>query len=232
MTNNNPLHLYRSFYSQLQDDAHVLNLRKAASDPNAFENRREAYAMTTLSADLIRANTVKEFQGWTFGYNPFTSMLLEATHNYADIPDFIEMTLRSLVSDMYGWMGIGYWYNAEQYFLTAIGLSLLSNNVQFALQLGINLGVCYLGGGDARNAYRVTSHIIPALIKTKGTTRRAVTIRSLSLIQVGRTPQFEEKFNPDESVYEPIMEIYQFLNQTQKIKQWQDNWSKLLKAVR
>jgi|GEM_PF-3302954 len=228
----NPLAFYRPNYNEWHDPRHIAQLKEASEDQYLLSDSSQAYTITTIYTDLMRARSFTKFQGWNYSYNPFTTMHLEAFDNYAFMPDFMEKTMKSLISDMYGWMGIGFWYVSEEYFHTALSLSFVTNNIPYSMQIGTNLGVCYLGGGDVKNAFRVSSHALSAAIQTTTSVEnRLKTIQGFSLLKAGHVDKIKKGFKLDFSVYETITDIYQFLKNKEQVMIWDEEWGRLQEIV-
>lgn len=201
--------------------------------------------LTSKYFDVQRARKRSGFEGWAYQNNPFTSMDLSEWGPL--IPDDVLDATHEMIVRAYSWLGIGSWHLAEEYFKVALSLAFVSNNVMAALQVGANLGMCYLGGKDYDNALRVIEQAFPASIKTSNwnTAHRMGTIKRMCYASTGQwrlvkdeTQKLKRITNEaslaslDRAVFDTIEDILSFIRDSQNLQAWRKTWDELERRIR
>ncbi len=199
--------------------------------------------------DVQRAKKHTQLQGWNRGCNPLARnpfMAMDLANWGPDIPDDVLDATHGAIVRANSWLGVGVWTLAEEYFQKALSLAFKSNNVFAALQLGTNLGLCYVAAGDQDNALRVVNQALPVAIQIQNwnTVHRMGTIKRICLARAGRwdlvtvetqklrgITRETDLASLDESAFEIIADIYQFTGDRHRLQAWKDEWSRLSENI-
>lgn len=215
-------------------------LSVTSNDVERYRNDQQAYEyILQLHQDLKRARKRDyRLEGWGDGYNPFT--IIDLAHSGPPQATDVMSTQYEMTIRANAWLGIGLWDIAEEYYKISIELASISNDKIATLQNGVNLAMCYLGAGDRQNTIKVCDDLLPATIegKTDNILCQIGTILRVSLIGLQR-PDLVIKVTSDLSnvlrnaarldtlAYDIIVDIYKFLNDTPRLREFQGNWDKL-----
>lgn len=206
--------------------------------------------LESIYEDVQRAKKRTQLKGWSHGYDPFARnpfMAMDLTNWGPDISDDVLEATHEVIVRANSWWGVGVWTLAEEYFQKALFLAFRSNNVLAALQVGANLGLCYVAAGDQDNALRMVNQALPAAIQIQNwyTVHRMGTIKRICLARAGRwdlvtveTQKLRgithetDLASLDESAFEIVADIYQFTDDRHRLQAWKDEWSKLGKKIK
>lgn len=229
--------LYPAILSITSDDVE----RLSQGDPKIH-----LYLMT-IYHDVLRARMRAHLEGWRYRHNPFASMDLSGWHPpvFTDVMQTqYDMTLRAN-----GWLGIGMWNLAEEYYKIAISLAIVSNDAVAAFQNGANLALCYLAAGNCTNAFRVCDHLLEAgatqasdMYLGHNVINQASTIVRWCFAKTGKLDLLIQETHTmrgvppktaslDQSIFREIDDVFQAIDDTLSLRHWREEWRQLQDVV-